>query len=47
MISFESPVTGVISYGYSNYRVVTDKAQLPALKDGGTDRESDIFREGC
>ncbi|MFE4708160.1 endonuclease [Peribacillus simplex] len=36
---FDGSVTGVISYGYSNYRVVTDKAQLPALKDGGTARE--------
>ena len=44
---FEGSVTGVISYGYSNYRVVTDKAQLPALKDGGTAPGSDIFREGC
>ncbi|CAH0234316.1 Extracellular ribonuclease [Peribacillus sp. Bi96] len=37
--SFEGPVSGVISYGYSNYRVLTNKNQLPTLKDGGTARE--------
>ncbi|MFJ7829579.1 endonuclease [Peribacillus sp. NPDC097284] len=36
---FTSNVTGVISYGYSNYRVLTDKNKLPTLQDGGTARE--------
>ena len=36
---FTSNVTGVISYGYSNYRVLTDKNKLQTLQDGGTTRE--------
>lgn len=36
---FTSNVTGVISYGYSNFRVLTDKNKLPTLQDGGTARE--------
>ncbi|MFD9628213.1 endonuclease [Peribacillus muralis] len=36
---FEGSVTGVLSYGFSNYRILTDKNQLPTLKDGGTARE--------
>lgn len=36
---FESNVKGVISYGYSNFKLITDRKQLPTLKDGGTARE--------
>lgn len=36
---FAGNVTGVVSYGFSNYKVLTDKAKLPELKDGGTKRE--------
>jgi len=37
--SFAGDVTGVVSYGFSNYKVLTDKATLPELKDGGTKKE--------
>ena len=43
--SFEGSVTGVLSYGFSNYRVLTDKNQLPTLKDGGTAREVTVLEK--
>ena len=37
--SFNGTVTGVMSYGYSNYKVLTNKAELPALVEENTARE--------
>lgn len=37
--SFNGTVTGVVSYSYSNYKVLTNKAGLPLLVDGNTARE--------
>ena len=37
--SFNGTVTGVVSYGYSNYKVLTNKAELPTLVEGNTARE--------
>ena len=37
--SFNGTVAGVVSYGYSNYKVLTNKNQLPNLVEGNTTRE--------
>ncbi|MFB7640706.1 endonuclease [Peribacillus butanolivorans] len=37
--SFNGSITGVVSYGYSNFKVLTSKDKLPELQDGGTKRE--------
>lgn len=37
--SFNGTVAGVVSYGYSNYKVLTNKNQLPNLVEGNTVRE--------
>lgn len=37
--SFNGSVTGVVSYSFSNYKILTNKDQLPALVDGKTARE--------
>ena len=37
--SFNGTVAGVVSYGYSNYKVLTNKDELPTLVSGTTARE--------
>ncbi len=37
--SFNGTVSGVVSYGFSNYKVLTNKDQLPTLVEGNTARE--------
>lgn len=37
--SFNGMVTGVVSYSYSNFKVLTNKAELPTLVDGKVARE--------
>lgn len=37
--SFNGTVAGVVSYSYSNYKVLTNKTGLPPLVDGNTARE--------
>jgi uncharacterized protein len=36
---FEGAITGVVSYGFSNYKVLTDAEDLPAFVEGNTERE--------
>lgn len=36
---FKGSITGVMSYGYSNYKVLTKKGTLPPLEDGKNERE--------
>ncbi|MCM3574421.1 chitobiase/beta-hexosaminidase C-terminal domain-containing protein [Mesobacillus subterraneus] len=36
---FEESITGVMSYGFSNYKVLTKKETLPKLKEGSNQRE--------
>lgn len=36
---FKGSITGVMSYGYSNYKVLTKKSTLPPLEDGKNARE--------
>lgn len=36
---FNGSITGVMSYGYSNYKVLTKKTSLPALVEGSNTRE--------
>lgn len=36
---FEGSIIGVMSYGYSNYKVLTKKETLPTLKEGPNTRE--------
>ncbi len=36
---FDGTITGVVSYGFSNYRVLTKKDALPALIEGNNERE--------
>ncbi|MFE1244901.1 DUF6359 domain-containing protein [Fictibacillus sp. NPDC058756] len=36
---FEGAITGVVSYGFSNYKVLTDVEDLPAFVEGNTERE--------
>jgi uncharacterized protein len=36
---FEGAITGVVSYGFSNYKVLTDAEDLPAFVKGNTERE--------
>ncbi|CAM3776350.1 hypothetical protein GCM10009865_50550 [Aeromicrobium ponti] len=44
--SFAGPVQGVVSYGFSNYKVLSDSAALPELIQGTNEREvTDITRE--
>ncbi|WP_052343674.1 chitobiase/beta-hexosaminidase C-terminal domain-containing protein [Bacillus massiliigorillae] len=37
--SFDGSITGVMSYSFSNYKVLTDKTKLPKLIEGTTARE--------
>ncbi len=44
--SFAGPIQGVVSYGYSNYKVLSDSASLPELVQGANEREvTDLTRE--
>jgi uncharacterized protein len=36
---FEGAITGVVSYGFSNYKVLTDVEDLPPFVEGNTERE--------
>ncbi len=36
---FKGSITGVMSYGYSNYKVLTKKTSLPQLVEGSNERE--------
>jgi predicted extracellular nuclease len=37
--SFNGNIQGVVSYGFSNYKVLSDKANLPELIEGSNERE--------
>ncbi|MGM9945859.1 MAG: DUF6359 domain-containing protein, partial [Lysinibacillus sp.] len=43
---FNGNITGVVSYGYSNYKVLTKKEDLPVLKDGKTKQETTKLKGG-
>ncbi|MGE8080449.1 endonuclease [Peribacillus loiseleuriae] len=43
--SFNGSVTGVVSYSFSNYKILTNKDQLPNLVDGKTTREVTALKE--
>lgn len=36
---FDGAITGVVSYGFSNYKVLTDVEDLPTFVEGNTERE--------
>ncbi|WNS74136.1 endonuclease [Bacillus sp. DTU_2020_1000418_1_SI_GHA_SEK_038] len=36
---FQGPIQGVVSYGFSNYKVLSDRAALPPLVEGSNARE--------
>lgn len=36
---FNEPIQGVVSYGFSNYKVLSDKSKLPPLEKGSNIRE--------
>ncbi|WP_257985810.1 chitobiase/beta-hexosaminidase C-terminal domain-containing protein [Bacillus sp. M6-12] len=38
--SFAGSIQGVVSYGYSNYKVLSNKTDLPALVEGSNTRET-------
>ena len=38
--SFDGTITGVMGYGFGNYKLWTEKANLPALVEGGTTPET-------
>ncbi|PWW29388.1 hypothetical protein DFO73_10418 [Cytobacillus oceanisediminis] len=41
--SFAGPIQGVVSYGFSNYKVLSDAAALPELVEGKVVREDTII----
>lgn len=43
--SFNGDITGVVSYGFSNYRIFSDRASLPELKEGSLKQEKTKFKE--
>ena len=43
--SFTGDITGVVSYGFSNYKIFSDRDSLPDLKEGGLKQEKTKFRE--
>ncbi|MFS0783747.1 DUF6359 domain-containing protein [Bacillus sp. 1P06AnD] len=43
--SFKGSITGVVSYGYSNFRVKTKKDNLPEFKEGKTSRETTSIKK--
>ena len=43
--SFKGDITGVVSYGFSNYRIFSDRASLPELKEGSLKQEKTKFKE--
>jgi uncharacterized protein len=42
---FIGAVTGVVSYGFSNYKVLSDVEDLPTFVEGNTERETTRFHE--
>ncbi|MCM3732491.1 DUF6359 domain-containing protein [Fictibacillus nanhaiensis] len=42
---FDGAITGVVSYGFSNYKVLTDVEDLPTFVEGNTEREITRFHE--
>ena len=42
---FTGDITGVVSYGFSNYRIFSDRASLPELKEGSLKQEKTKFKE--
>lgn len=42
---FEGAITGVVSYGFSNYKVLTDVEDLPAFVEGNTKPETTRIHE--
>lgn len=42
---FEGAITGVVSYGFSNYKVLTDAEDLPAFVEGNTKPETTRIHE--
>ncbi|WP_059171895.1 5'-nucleotidase C-terminal domain-containing protein [Bacillus sp. FJAT-27445] len=43
--SFNGTVTGVVSYGFQNYKLLTDKASLPQLVEGNLTRETTTIKK--
>ena len=43
--SFIGDIQGVVSYGFSNYRILSDKDNLPELKNGGLKQEQTKFNQ--
>ncbi|OOE13130.1 endonuclease [Fictibacillus arsenicus] len=42
---FEGAITGVVSYGFSNYKVLTDAEDLPVFVEGNTEPETTRIHE--
>jgi predicted extracellular nuclease len=43
--SFTGDIHGVVSYGFSNYRILSDKENLPELKNGSLKQEVTKFKQ--
>ena len=43
--SFTGDITGVVSYGFSNYKIFSDRESLPDLKEGNLKQENTKFKE--
>ncbi|WP_455674997.1 DUF6359 domain-containing protein [Pradoshia sp.] len=43
--SFTGDITGVVSYGFSNYRIFSDRDSLPELKEGSLKQEKTKFKK--
>lgn len=42
---FVGTISGVVSYGFGNYKVLADREELPTLVEGNTERETSRFHE--
>lgn len=42
---FVGTISGVVSYGFGNYKVLADREELPSLVEGKTERETSRFHE--
>ncbi|GGB59871.1 DUF6359 domain-containing protein [Fictibacillus barbaricus] len=42
---FVGTISGVVSYGFGNYKVLADREELPTLVEGTTERETSRFHE--